>query len=100
MVDTQDLPFALVFAQMGDAEIVDFMGQAGVGAAVEGALQLGEDDTEMRHGDDAVVSCIQSVDHRAGAGGGHVPAFAIWGYYITGFFPKTAAHFWIGLRNI
>jgi len=100
VVDANHLPLALVFAQMGDAEIVDFMGQAGVGAVVQGALHLGEDDAEMRNGDDAVMGRSQPVDHRAGAGGGYVPAFAIWGHNITGFFPKIAAQLGIGLCNI
>ena len=100
LVDADNLPLALVFAQMGDAEIVNFMCEAGVGATVEGALHLGEDDAKVCYGDNAVVSCIQSVDHRAGAGGRHVPAFAIWCHNITRFFPKIAAQFWIGLRNI
>ena len=55
MVDADNSPFALVFAQMGDAEIIDFMGKAGIGAAIKGALHLGEDDAEMRHGDDICV---------------------------------------------
>ena len=100
VVDADNSPFALVFAQMGDAEIIDFMGKAGIGAAIKGALHLGEDDAKMRHGDDAVVGRIQPVDHRASAGGGHVPAFAIGGLNITGFFPKIAAQLWIALCNI
>ena len=41
LVDADNLPLALVFAQMGDAEIVDFMGKASVGAGIKGALDLG-----------------------------------------------------------
>ena len=41
MVDADNLPFTRVFAQMGDAEIVDFMGKASVGAGIKGALDLG-----------------------------------------------------------
>ena len=54
----------------------------------------------MRHGDDAFMGRIQPVDHRAGAGGGHVPAFAIWRHDIAGFFPIIADQLWISLRNI
>ena len=54
----------------------------------------------MRHGDDAFMGCSQPVDHRAGAGGGHVPAFAIWRHDSAGFFPIIAAQLWISLRNI
>ena len=41
VVDADNPPFIRVFAQMGDAEIVDFMGKAGVGAGIKGALDLG-----------------------------------------------------------
>ena len=41
VVDADNPPFIRVFAQMGDAEIVDFMGKAGVGACIKGALDLG-----------------------------------------------------------
>jgi len=41
VVDADNLPFTRVFAQMGDAEIVDFMGKASVGAGIKGALDLG-----------------------------------------------------------
>lgn len=41
VVDADNLPFTRVFAQMGDAEIVDFMGKTSVGAGIKGALDLG-----------------------------------------------------------
>jgi len=41
VVDADNLPFTRVFAQMGDAEIIDFMGKASVGAGIKGALDLG-----------------------------------------------------------
>ena len=41
VVDADNLPFTRVFAQMGDAEIVDFMGKASVGAGIKGPLNLG-----------------------------------------------------------
>ena len=41
VVDADNLPFTRVFAQMGDAEIVDFMGKTRVGAGIKGALDLG-----------------------------------------------------------
>ena len=41
VVDADNLPFTRVFAQMAYAEIVDFMGKAGVGAGIKGALDLG-----------------------------------------------------------
>jgi hypothetical protein len=41
VVDADNLPFTRAFAQMGDAEIVDFMGKTSVGAGIKGALDLG-----------------------------------------------------------
>jgi hypothetical protein len=41
VVDADNPPFTRVFAQMGDAEIVDFMCKAVVGAGIKGALDVG-----------------------------------------------------------
>ena len=41
VVDADNPPFTRVLAQMGDAEIVDFMCKAVVGAGIKGALDVG-----------------------------------------------------------
>ena len=41
VVDADNPPFTLVFVQMGDAEIINFIGKAGVGVVIKSALHLG-----------------------------------------------------------
>ena len=71
------------------------MGECGVCADVQGALDLRQDDPEMGDSDDVFIGVkgVQTIHGCVDAPCRRVPAFALWGRNIAGRRPISPAEF-------
>jgi len=92
VIEASGVPTRATPVQFGDREVVDLMREAVIGREAERLLQLGQDHAEMGDGDDIAVRMggQQAANGGVDTCGNLMPAFAIWGAFVTGIFPIAA----------